>query len=266
MKNEIVLCDQKGNGLIAYEVHDMTCPTWEWHIDAPDFGNVSGVKRRHHPMWGDVVLVVASEGFTGVVAYPSGELLFRAHGTGNLHSIELLPDGRVMTVGSDGNVVRVYTDPETYTAFYADFPHGVLYDPERNWVWVLARHSLVAYEADDFSSPVQTFVFPDDMVEGHDLAPVYGDTNRLFLTVLSGVFVYDKTANTVSRFSLCKREHVKGIGNLLDSETVLCVTPNGYDKPWCSDKIYRYDENGETEISVPETAIYKLRIFCDKYQ
>ncbi len=266
MQIEIVLCDQKGKRLIAYDTNDWIRPIWEWHMDVPDFGNVSGVKRRRHTVWGDVVLVVASEGFTGVVAYPSGELLFRAHGKGNLHSIELLPDGRILTVGSDGNVVRVYTDPDTYTEFYADFPHGVLYDPERDWVWVLARHSLTAYDVNDFSSPVQTFTFPADMVEGHDLAPVYGDTNRLFLTVLSGAFVYDKTANTVSRFSPCKRAHVKGIGNLPGTNTVFCVMPNGYYMPWCSDKIYRYEEGEETEISVPDTAIYKLRIFSDKYQ
>ncbi len=266
MQNELVFCDQKGNRLVAYHIKDMIRPTWVWTTNAPDFGNVSGVKHRHHPVWGDVVLVVASAGFTGVIAYPSGDLLFRTHGSGNLHSIELLPDGRLVTVASDGNAVRIYTDVDTYTELYADFPHGVLYDPERGWMWVLARHSLVAYDINDFSSPVQTFPFPDNMVEGHDLAPVYGDTNRLFLTVLSGAFVYDKTTNTACPFSPCKREHIKGIGNLPHTDTVFCVTPNNYHKPWCANVIYRYDNNNETAIPMPDMAIYKLRVFSDTYQ
>lgn len=269
MQELIGFCDQLGMRITVHDVTDLTHPVWEWHGEDPLFRNVAGLKLRRHPQYGLVVLTCASDGYLAMVSYPGGELLWEAHAKGNLHSVELLPDGRIALAASTGNYLRLYTTPDTYTEQRVEDAHGVLYDPARGTLWVLGLHTLAEYDPDTLQPAGNCLDFGDTDIAGHDLAPCYGDTNRLWVTVRDGIRVYDKTKNTfVSDHPAADlpARHVKGVGNTPESNTLFYLYPNGVYLPWCTDRVQVRAADGDREIAVPGCAYYKLRVFCEQYQ
>ncbi len=269
MKELVAFCDQLGRRVTVHDINDLIHPVWEWRGEDPLFRNVAGLKLRRHKDHGPVVLTCASDGYVAMVSYPGGELLWEIHAGGNLHSVELLPDGRIALCASTGNYLRLYTAPETYVEQTVSDAHGVLYDPGRGTLWVLGLHTLEEYDPNTLKPAGNRLDFGGTDIAGHDLAPYYGDTNRLWVTVAGGIRVYDKTQNafvTDHPAADIPTPHVKGVGNTPVSNTLFYLYPNGVHLPWCTDRVQVRDAQGDREIAVPDCAYYKLRVFCEDYQ
>ncbi|MBE6778869.1 MAG: hypothetical protein E7541_05730 [Ruminococcaceae bacterium] len=266
MTEYIALCDQLGRRVTVHDTRDWSTPVWEWSCEDPLFRNVAGVKLRRHPVYGPVMLTCASDGYVAMVSYPEGKLLWETHAKGNLHSVELLPDGRIALAASTGSYLRLYSPNDTTADI--DFPdaHGALYDPQRNTLWVLGSTFLREYDPDTLQVAGNQLDFSSIDAAGHDLAPYYGDTNRLWITTQQGIQVYDKEQNAFVPDAFIPLPHTKGVGNTPYSHTVFYLRPNGVHLPWCTDRIRCRDHRGEQEIPLPGMAVYKLRVFCEAYQ
>lgn len=264
MSEQIILCNQIDNKVVVYDVADLKTPVWSWTTDHKAFINVSGVKKRRHPKYGEVVLLCASCGYCAMVSYPEGKILWETVSDGNCHSIELLPSGKIATASSDGNVVRLFSAPDEFISTGVEHGHGVLYDPERDSLWMVERNRLCELDPETLEQKGNICDFRDVIKVGHDLAPYYGDTNLLWLTGNNGIFLYNKRENKVSEY--LSAQYVKGIGNTPDSNKVFAVWQTGVFKPWCTDEIRCFENGKECVTRHENAAYYKLRIFDERYQ
>ena len=258
-----------------------------WQVYPKNGSNIAGLKYRKTDKYGEVVLLAYWNSAT-MYEYPSGKVLWKAssYAAENPHSIEISPDGRIIAVASStGGEVRFYnTDgkPRQYTSVPLSDAHGVLYDPEYEWFWMISGSSLVAYTAEiaeDGSilvAEVPGKIYTPKRGGLHDLQPYAGDNNKLWVAAWDTVYVFDKEKGTFSisydNKNQINRPHVKGISQFPDGTTAL-VFPDGDRQGWTSPTILcsYYLPFAETEVfltvKLPEnTHIYKLRAFISDYQ
>lgn len=171
----------------------------------------------------DKVMVVAdgNSGFVGVIPYPSLSGYKWAYNVGdaavsNVHGAELLPDGNVAVASSKTGTVAVYArstgDPTSPTPGPAkplsskplEAAHEVLYDPSTRSLWAVGGHALVRYPYDPatgtlgegeppYALPQQTSQGQLYAAWGHDLEPVYGDPDRLWVAANAGIVQFSKS-------------------------------------------------------------------------
>lgn len=267
MEEYIGLCDQQNHRIVVYNVQNLTEPVWEWTCEDARFrSHASGLKCRRHPQYGPVLLVCTSGGYVAMITCPGGEVVWQTTADGNVHSVELLPNGNVAIAASDGNYIRVYQTPETYVERYLQQAHGVLYDPERHSLWGLGKTTLSEYDPDTLARKGNVCDFSGVDRNGHDLSPYYGDPDRLWFTAKQSVFIYQKSTNVASVYEPIATGHVKGIGNTPFTNTVFYVSPNGTYRSWCSNVFYYIDETGHHAVPSDTDAYYKLRVLYEPYQ
>ncbi len=266
MSEQIILCEQIENKVVVYDTSDLMTPVWEWKTEHECLVNISGVKRRRHPVYGDVVMLCSSGGYCAMVSYPEGKVLWHAISKGNCHSIELLPSGKVVTASSHGNVVRLFDSAGEVASAEAEYSHGVLYDPERNSLWVLERNRICECDPETLEIKGNVCDFRAVLDGGHDLAPVYGDKNLLWLTGHNGIFLYNKSENSVYRAEDLPDRNVKGVGNTPETNKVFAVWQTGVYQPWCTDEIHCFEDGEERIVRHERAGYYKLRIFDERYQ
>lgn len=284
---KFIITDQKNKRIAVYDLNDSdwSTPDWTWSYPEKTFVNPDGVKFRHHaPSGFDVMVMCCSGGFVGMVSYPQGELLaYVENAGGNPHSVEVLPDGALAVAASNGNYVRIYDTSgygdvsEKYTQVKLEDAHGLLWDPEYEVLWALGRSELVAYEVDEDHkmTRVENLCVSLFSHGGHDLAPVFGNTDLLWASTGANVLQISKSTGTCSILypggpSLSAISNVKGIGNFPDG-TVVYSRADNVGQEWNTDTVYigtyNKDENRYyfEERKVPGAEYYKIRIFEKSY-
>ncbi|WJH36000.1 DUF6528 family protein [Paenibacillus sp. CC-CFT747] len=207
---------------VVYNWDTRAAQKWEWtpssnagysSAEIAAWGGGSDAKLRESSFWGgQIMATVSGSGLATIVSYPSGKELWSVvqggSGTVNLHSIEVLPNGNCVTVGSVEGKVRLYTSSQgnTNSIVLADLPgaHGVHWDNTRGVLWAIGDTTLVGIKIEGTAaaptySVYRTVTIPlsDGQIPyGHDLWPVYGDTNRLWVAVNWRVWQYNITANS----------------------------------------------------------------------
>ncbi len=226
-----------------------------------------------------VLLTAASGGLLAMVDYPSGRKRWavNAGGPANPHAVELLPNGNVAAAASTGGWVRVYTASQgPDSANYVEFPlktaHGVLWDPLGGLLWTIGHDHLVALRVGGTAAAptlteVRRVALPS--ADGHDLQPVYGDPNRLWITTGSGVYQYRKLSNSFSTgfrgADRINRPAVKAVGNNPVTGQVLETTPKqGCRTTWCTDTVDLFQPAGQRTRTGAE--FYKARWWTPRYQ
>ncbi|MFI1656222.1 DUF6528 family protein [Streptomyces sp. NPDC020472] len=172
---------------------------------------------------GKQVLVVGDgqSGLVAVVPYPalSGARFTINVGTNditNLHGVELLPDGTVAVALAKTGQVKLYTKaqgavgnaPSAYataadTAALVD-AHSLLYDPETSSLWAVGATQLVRYPytlgsgklgtPEPFTLPLNANGYSSPY--GHDLEPVYGNPDRMWVAANAGIVQFSKSGAT----------------------------------------------------------------------
>ena len=179
---------------------------------------------------GDVLVTGdGASGFVGVIPYPS---LAGYHwainvGAGDLHGVELLDDGNVLvafasrklngsTTVSGGLALysKAQGTPGSWNATPAQQvslgeAHEVVYDAAAKAVWAIGGKELVRYpyvagrldtaNAQAFPLPKQWVkntdgTYRDAEAWGHDLSPVYGNPDRLWVGTNGGIIQFSKSA------------------------------------------------------------------------
>ncbi|CAG7644131.1 DUF6528 family protein [Paenibacillus allorhizosphaerae] len=289
--NLVAVTDQASQKIIVFDPNaedwnSEQAIKWSWKPTStngfsgitPGWGLPSGVKLRKNDTFGGLWMVVTdSKGLAAIVPYPAGDSKkWALHVGGNPHEAELLPSGNIAVAASTGGWVRVYTSSQGPTSSkYAEYPmktaHGVLWDPQKNVLWALGHDHLVALKVE--GTPEAPTLKEEQKVDlpsadGHDLQPVYGNTDRLWVSTGSGVYQYVKSEKNWSRgFPDAPKINVRGIksvGNLLTGQVVLTTPKKGCQSDWCTDTV-RF-VTPDTYRSRTGAAFYKARVWNPNYQ
>ncbi|MCP4639182.1 MAG: hypothetical protein GY851_02045 [bacterium] len=182
----------------------------------------------------------------------------------NTHSIELLPDGNLVSASSTGSYLRVFcTDPVIgnppddvkYSDVKLENAHGVVWDHKLQRLWAVGVHDLVRYRYnDDRHNPVLTedaqFKLPD--AGGHDLFPVPG-SRKLFITTW-GAWVFDTETERFAAFEPLRTGMVKSISQREPGGPVITMKAT---ESWWSDTI-RFMNEDRTK-TLDKARFYKAR-------
>ncbi|MGW5399199.1 DUF6528 family protein [Streptomyces sp. NPDC003952] len=229
---------------------------WSWSADDdPSLARLSPGRSWTNPSeaktrsldGSQYLLTTASGGLAAVVRYPDGKVRWAANtGTGNVHSIELMPDGNVAVTSTTPGTVRLYTASQgsrstTYTGCRLPGAHGVHWDPASQRLWALGANQLISFGIT--GTPASPHLVPDGAVTlptsgGHDLAPVLTQPGRLWVTTSSKVYLYDLAKKEFVGYpdqASISRKDVKSISDEPVTRQVLTAIPEpGNLCGWCT--------------------------------
>ena len=304
----MAITDQKNDEIVVVDLsaEDITSDAaivWKWNarmhgdVEYASKSNkrLDDVKLRDSEVWGGMVVgITSSSGLVALVSYPSGKCLWNVNLAGyGPHSIDILPNG-LIAVACSGNgnndkaCIKLFsakskTDTNCVTLMLPS-AHGVLWDPTEEVLWGLGSTVLNAYHVggtrekptlsliDGMSYPIAS--------GGHDLSPVYGNPDRLWITS-SKVAQFSKSQEKVlydyDGASVINQGSVKSINTYADGITVMTVADknNGTashntNEVWYWS--YQYNERLQrwqyrmTEIKFENRDFYKVRAFVADYQ
>ena len=249
----------------------------------------TGINFRDDKTYGKVI-VAATGTYAEVLSYDTGKKLwYTESAASNAHGAELLPNGIVAVASSSGNEIRLFDMSGTRTKYksiaFTD-AHAVLWDPEREVLWGIGKTYLKSFkvtktakdtikvtEATSSKVPCQ----PDLYAWGHDIAPIYGDNDKLWIAETRGLYIYSKSKNTFTDVingdnGVMHKTKIKGIGSFADG-SIATSYPDGLStsyKTWTTEKINLYfNYNGKlyhTVFNTPNMHHYKCRVINFNYQ
>lgn len=279
----VALTNQGKAYLEVYDISDgkLDESSLVWSYKMPYY-NIAGTKLRHSDTHGDVALAVCGNSYGCMVSYPDGELLWSTEAAAsNPHSIELMPCGVIAIASSSGGEVRFFTtdkkNSRTASATIAlEDAHGVLWDEEKEVLWAVGRNVLTAYRVTLEGGKVTVAeestlraTIPSDYA--HDLAPVYGNKNELWITTGSHVYRFDKTTKTFSTdyegHEALDRSGIKGVGSF-DDGSIVYIYPDGAYKSWTSHAMFflRTGAAASETLTSTDGHFYKVRVWDTRYQ
>lgn len=282
-EEKMVLVGMANQTTKQVEIYDiatgnMNTPIWKYRTTC---GNISGFKLRSFAPYGDVVLI--TDGTKAeMVSFDTKQIIWSTtNAPTNSHSIELLPNGVIAVAGAaPGSLVYFFNindeDPAEYDAVIElGDAHGVLWDPEYEVIWTLGRTHLWAYnvtlEADGSVSVKKnddlSAEMPDD--HGHDLQPVYENSDCLIVSAWKHVYIYNKVTKTFEE--LISENSVKGIGTFENGDFIYMFYDGGDDNGkgggWNTTYITYVTANGEAyQIHSDQGRFYKCRVWDANYQ
>ncbi len=279
----VALTNQGNSHLEIYDISEgkLDESSLVWSYKMPYY-NIAGTKFRHSETHGDVALAVCGSSYGCMISYPEGKLLWYTEAAANNpHSIELMPNGVIAIASSTGGEVRFFTTDKKIsktpaaTAVLED-AHGVLWDEEREVLWAIGRTVLTAYRVTLEGNKVTVTedeslraTIPSDW--SHDLAPVYGNKDSLWITTGSHVYQFDKNTKAFrtdyAGHEVLDRANIKGVGNFADGSVVF-IYPDGAFKSWTSQSAFLLiNGNKDAKTLKSETGhFYKVRVWDTNYQ
>jgi len=284
------LCDQGNSRIIVCDIEE---EDWTddnavvWEFKDKTCSSAAGIKFRDNDFWGGEVLVYCYHGGAAIVSYKTRKMLYHTTNTGgNPHSVELLPNGCLVVASSTDNDVRIYAPESRNPSDTVSFPnaHGVLWDPENEVLWLEGKNEVAAYkvggdEDHPTLAPIGGMNYKTPKSGLHDMAPMYGDSNKLFVTCGAGIMVFDKTEETFSygyKGGSVGRLHgyAPGCGQFEQDDVFVFTTIKDTTKvlnDWCTNQVWIYvplsNGLGKTIIrKAPDDAYYKIRVLNFDYQ
>ncbi|MEE1786286.1 DUF6528 family protein [Streptomyces sp. SP17BM10] len=274
----LVLADAED--LPAYRGPDLPPVVWSWSADrAPDLADLAPAHTWSLPdevktrirAGRRYVLVTASGGLAAVIETATRTTRWATDvgEAANPHSIELLPDGDVAVVASEGGWVRLYAASQGPRATaHAEYPlpgaHGVQWDERGGLLWALGDGELTALRVGGTpGAPTLTAVrtVPLPGHGGHDLAPVLAAPGRFWVSTLGALWQYDTATGRFTRVRLADRaaeRDLKSVGDEPGTGRLLTVTPE-HTPPcdWCT-SVLTFHRPGGTRV-LRGTQLYKAR-------
>lgn len=227
------------------------------------------------------ILMTASGGAVALIRLSDHKLMFYANCGQNPHSAEMLPDGNIVTAESRSGEINTFV-MDTVKVLGAKAStlkignaHNVVWDKKRGFLYAtgtIASGSTALFRFKyngDRTNPKLTgqtriYTFQNES-GGHDLYPVYGEEDKLWLTAASGVYKFDLTGVTESTNNdspepTCTKIYdtadIKSISNGPDG--VLMLKPT--EEWWAAGLV---NEKGEELFKMLGAKIYKGRWMLD---
>lgn len=247
-----------------------------------DFYNIADTRLREYN-GREVVLAAFGGKSASMVSFDDKkEELWRTDSTAqNPHACELIPCGVIAVAASNGGEIRFFDaagDGKAFVSAKLADAHGLLWDPTLNVIWAVGGSVLTAYEVANSGKHITVTERTDLRViiptgGAHDLQPYYGNTDFMWVTTGSAVYVYSKNAKQFltdyTGAAKITRKNVKGIGNFADGSVVL-ITPDGGFKSWTGADIDFYiltgGEFSHTSVKSTDGGFYKVRVWNKNYQ
>ncbi len=306
----IITTNQYSKNLEVYDFYSKDLDSqkdlrWSWKPNTRNgytsaeilrWDNPSGVKLRNSSLWGGQwIVATASGGLATIAAYPDGTKKWALNVGGNPHDAELLPNGNIAIAASAGNYIRIYASSQgesnsTYAEFTFYDAHGVLWDPAIQRIWVLGHLEkqglcvltalkIEGSEAHPTLSEDQKYRYPVPTKGGHSLTAYCGDTNKLWISTGSKVYIFNKAAGSFNEApGAINRSGVKSVTNQ-PSGMVVVTCPDAIKKPvppepstlnaWSTSYVDVYTAEGALEFSQHRksgVSFYKGKVFCAEYQ
>ena len=312
IEHQILVCDIMNHSVVQLDLNvcngdykllrEESAVVWEWDADEdpnchlkPGSG-IDDAKIRYSPYYEkDVVIATSSGGKAYVVDYENRTVLWETSQSNGPHSIEMMPNGDVVVAGSGGSNWEaagslVYYPLSTGAVgrgheYSVPSCHGVQWDPVQEVLWVLGYYGVEALVVKDGRlSPVSGLsVEFDGDVGGHDLAPVYGQPGKYWVTAHKYLWLFDSVEMTlVNRYEYSNRlseKNLKGVASFADGTMVQCVANVGSDlhATWSTKALrilwpQRTDgkvskvKMEDSTIMFSDREFYKVHTFCKDYQ
>lgn len=245
---------------------------WRWH---PDSSAVLPAEYKDRylatiddakPMaQNEQIIVSSSSGGVVVIERATHEVV--AYTTlGNAHSIEALPNDRMVVAGStnpQGNRVAVFDRVPDAQPLFSDSlysGHGVVWDEGRQLLYALGYDELRAYELVDWYSDQPAlrqknrWTIPG--AGGHDLVQPPYDSSTLILSEHHSVWSFDKKTGTFTEYApLTGMDNVKGIA--LDVHGPESLAFIKAETSWWSNRVYLGDTT--RYLTIDSIRLYKTR-------
>jgi hypothetical protein len=275
---EMIICDQKNARIVMVDIANGNKVTWEWKPTASYamirsgaqgwFTNLSEAKLVYS---GNHLLVTASGGGVAIINISSKKAIWYDYAGGNTHSAELLPNGNVVTASSTGGYLLIFTvdsyindeSKQGGKVIFEDV-HNVVWDKATKLLWAAGKDKIKAFSYNNScSSPVLTLQKTYTMPQGnaHDLFPVYGSTNELWLSNSNHLYKFNVATGA---FTLIKNSAganittVKSVSSGPSGYATIVDRANGNGgETWRTDVIT--DLNGVTVFRNTSYGMYKAR-------
>lgn len=275
---EMIICDQKNARIVMVDVANGNKVTWEWKPTASYamirsgaqgwFTNLSEAKLVYS---GKHLLVTASGGGVAIINVSSKKAIWYDYAGGNTHSAELLPNGNVVTASSTGGYLLIFTvdsyiNDESKQGGKVVFEdvHNVVWDNATKLLWAAGKDKIKAFSYNNScGSPALTLKKTYTMPQGnaHDLFPVYGSTNELWLSNSNHLYKFNVATGA---FTLIKNSaganiaKVKSVSSGPSGYATIIDAANGKGgETWRTDVIT--DLNGATVFKNTSYGMYKAR-------
>ena len=225
--------------------------------------------------------MTASGGAVALIRLSDHKLMFYANCGQNPHSAEVLPDGNIVTAESkNGEISTFVVDTVKVLGAKANTvklgnAHNVVWDKKRSYLYATATitggvTALFRFKYDgNRSNPKltnQTRIYTFDKESGgHDLFPVYGEEDKLWLTAASAVYKFDLTGVTDATTNDSAEPTCEKVYNTADIKSI-CNGPDGIlmlkpTEEWWAEGLV--NEKGEELFKMDGAKIYKGRWMID---
>lgn len=192
-KEPVVACEQMSGRYVILDGSEGAKPryVWEWapegdpNVSKKDRGLFAYPSECKVRDGGRSLLIVASGGGAALIDVKTRRAKWYGHVTGNPHSVEILPDGKVIVASSDNGDKLVIFDPRkepfdpakqnAKLAWELKSAHGVVWDAKRDCLWALCKTMLYQFAYDRATSELKelrSWDFHKDrgIFDGHDLS------------------------------------------------------------------------------------------------
>ena len=227
------------------------------------------------------ILMTASGGAVALIRLSDHKLMFYANCGQNPHSAEVLPDGNIVTAESKSGEINTFVvDTVKVLGAKANTvklgnAHNVVWDKKRSYLYATATKkegvtALFRFKYDgNRSNPklinqTTLYTFSNES-GGHDLFPVYGEEDKLWLTAASAVYKFDLTGVTDATTNDSTEPTCEKVYSIADIKSI-CNGPDGIlmlkpTEEWWAEGLV--NEKGEELFKMDGAKIYKGRWMID---
>lgn len=227
------------------------------------------------------ILMTASGGAVALIRLSDHKLMFYANCGQNPHSAEILPDGNIVTAESKSGEINTFVvDTVKVLGMKANTiklgnAHNVVWDRKKECIYATATIQAgvtalfrMKYNGDRNNPQLtnQTRIYTFDKESGgHDLFPVYGEEDKLWLTAASAVYKFDLTGVTDATTNDSTEPTCEKVYSIADIKSI-CNGPDGIlmlkpTEEWWAEGLV--NEKGEELFKMDEAKIYKGRWMID---
>lgn len=271
LEHKFIVTDITNHSIVVYDLNkcngdyqllkdDKVAIIWEWDADddpkckmKPNAGIDSAKYRYSEYYKKDVIIACSSNGWAGVIDYEAKSLLWEYNIGKGPHSIEMLPNGDVVVACSSDPGALVYVPLSagvTYPVSWIPslYCHGVSWDPENEWLWVLEDNGVYAATVMNPGKDGKISrlggtgaLFGPGIAGGHAFSPVGGEPGKYWASSGAYLFRFDAETETMTRSfdraSQLTSKNIKGIASFADGTVIQTVAGIGGNDTygWSSD-------------------------------
>lgn len=281
----VIAAEQKEHRLVMLEPVAGEDPTtesaivWEWRPEKDPGIPAAARKTFSNPdeckVLGNLIFMTASGGGFAAIDRATKRTVFYGFAGGNPHSIERLPDGRVVVASSEGNRLTLFDvashpfEPKAQPqkVYRLNGAHGVFWDRERNCLWALGGHALERFAYDPAAMALKRekawYLKDAGLLSGHDLVPAPGDAAHrrcLVATAHEGYVWFSIDARTEGFKDVVPVRDVKSISFLPNEKGEVGQTLRLSPKvQWWTDTFSATGPSGPQRYHLKDARFYKAR-------